>query len=182
MLLHHQEKLHLPRSISASSRRSLVHGFNVSYGSEDKSPRTKDISKERLTQPHTACKAIGNTFPNSHRLSSEGEREQVSITLNFQTFSTLKVKRPETLTLLSCRAKHINHLAVLYNPSPLALLPILGYQPARKYSGGKKKIKRAPNDMTLQKAHRGRAASCAASFLVQSLASWKHIANFCFTC
>lgn len=143
MLLHHQEKLHLPRSISASSRRPLAHGFNISYGSEDKSPRTKDISKERLTQPHTACKAIGNTFPNSHRLSSEGAGEKVSITLNFQTFSTLKVKRPETLTRLSCRAKHTNHSAVLYNPSPLALalLPILGYQPARKYSEGKKNKK-----------------------------------------
>lgn len=139
MLLHHQEKLHLPRSISASSRRPLAHGFNISYSSEDKSPRTKDISKERLTQPHTACKAIGNIFPNSHRLSSEGAGEKVSIILNFQTFSTLKVKRPETLTQLSCRAKHTNHLAVLYNPSPLALLPILGYQPARKYSEGKKK-------------------------------------------
>lgn len=84
---------HLPRSISASSRRPLVHGFNVSYGSGDKSPRTKGISKEKQTQPHSACKAIGNTFSNSHRLSSEGEREQVSVTSNFQTFSTLKVKR-----------------------------------------------------------------------------------------
>lgn len=144
MLLHPQEKLHLPRSISASSRRPLVHGCNVSYGSRDKSPRTKGISKERRTQPHTACKAIANTFPNSHRLSLEGEREQVSVTLNFETFSTLKVKRPETLMLLSCRAKHINHLAVLYNPSPLALLPTLGYQPTRIYSEGKKKKKRLP--------------------------------------
>lgn len=134
MLLHPQEKLYLPRSISASFRRPLVHGFNVSYGSSDKSPRTKGILKERWTQPHTACKAIGNTFPNSHRLSLEAEREEVSATLNFQTFSTLKVKRPKTLTLLSCRAKHINHLPVLHNPLPLALLPILGYQPTRIYS------------------------------------------------
>lgn len=56
--------------------------------------------------------------------------------------------------LLSCRAKHINHLAALYNPLPLALLPILGYQPTRIYSEGKKiKKKKAPNNMTLQKAH-----------------------------
>lgn len=41
--------------------------------------------------------------------------------------------------LLSCRAKHINHLAALYNLLPLALLPILGYQPTRIYSEGKKK-------------------------------------------
>lgn len=97
--------------------------------------------------------------------------------------STLKVKRPQTPTLSNCIARHINRLAVLHKPSPLALLPILGHQPTKINSEEKKKRqKKAPNNMTLQKTHRSTAASLAAAFLVQSAASWKHTAHCCFTC
>lgn len=59
-----------------------------------------------------------------------------------KVLSTLKVKRPQTLTLSNCTARHINRLAVLYKLSPLALLPILGHQPTKIYSEEKKREKK----------------------------------------
>lgn len=61
--------------------------------------------------------------------------------MNFQRhFSTLKVKRPETLTLFNGTARHINHLSMLYKP--LFLLCYLFWAVSQQehiHKGGKKK-------------------------------------------